>query len=103
MFQSTLSEKLAFFMVHAFDALKLLVPAASSPGPLGPQISCMKRFEVGPMRSAGMTLPGNGARVAVLVATLRTVVVGSKMVRRAPARFSDFEKSPVRSRSVGWV
>src|ERR1044072_3059915 len=101
MFQSTLSEKLAFVIGHAYDALKLFVPAASSPGPLGPQISCMKRFEVGSMRFAGMTLPGNAVRVAVLVATLRTVVVGSKIVRRPPARFSDLEKSPVRSRSVG--
>ena len=54
-------------------------------------------------RLAGMTFPGNGWRLAVLEATSSAVVVGSKMVRKPPLRFRDFEKSPVRSRSVGTV
>ena len=55
------------------------------------------------LRLAGMVLLANGWRVAVLVATFSTVVVGSKMVRSPPERFSDWEKSPARSRSVGIV
>src|SRR5688572_3761662 len=90
-------------MGHAYEALKLLDPDASSPGLFGPHKSCMIRRAVGSMRVAGMMLLGNGVRVAVLVATFRTVVVGSKIVRSPPDRFSDLEKSPIRSRSVGIV
>src|SRR5688572_2366302 len=103
MFQSVLFEKFAFIIGQGYEMRKLFDPDRSSPGLLGPQKSCMIRREVGSMRLCGMVLFPNGCRVAVLVATLSTVVVGSKIVRRVPVRVSDCEKFPDRSRSVGMM
>ena len=57
--------------------MKLLEPDKSSPALFGPQKSCMIRLAVESMRLVGIMLSANGWRVAVFVATFRTVVVGS--------------------------
>ena len=64
---------------------------------IGPSIA----LATGLIRSAGITLPGNGSRTMAPL-TVR-VVSGSKITTGWPFAFRVCEKSPARSRAVGSV
>ena len=53
------------------------------------------------MLPEGMTLPGNGVRIALPLTIV--VVEGSKMLIRVPEALNVCEKSPRRCKSVGTV